>query len=195
MTGAHWLGGQRRRSLPRSAAARRRERVQGQRATPAWSRLPGNGTAVTLQSHSTFANTATHTGNALLPRAPSTIRWNPDDADPDGDGRSNFLEYALGSDPTHPDASSDPRLAPADGHLVLTFPRRLDPDLRWFVEASGDLHDWTTVLAQHDGTAWSGPAAVEESGAGDVVAVLVVDPDPIAAHPRRYLRVRVQQLP
>ena len=53
-----------------------------------------------------------------------TGRGRHPDADPDGDGRSNFGEYAFGSDPSRVDASKvDIQLMEASGQVELTFIR------------------------------------------------------------------------
>jgi hypothetical protein len=69
-----------------------------------------------------------------------------DDADPDGDGRSNLLEYALGGNPRVNDAPGafQPGFALAGNQLVITYARNLAaPDLIYRVEVSSDLETWT----------------------------------------------------
>ena len=79
-----------------------------------------------------------------------------DTADPDGDGASNFLEYALGSDPRSSSAPAfDARLTPSS--LVLDYPAP-HPELRYVAEKSTDLVTWTA-----DGVADS-PASGENPG-------------------------------
>jgi hypothetical protein len=66
-----------------------------------------------------------------------------DNADPDGDGHSNFLEYALGSDPR---SSATPLALSAraiPGALALDYPAPR-PELRYVVEHSADLATWST---------------------------------------------------
>ena len=69
-------------------------------------------------------------------------------ADPDGDGRSNLLEYALGTDPRNPADGKDGALfgTAQDGlgkHLILTFRRRKNvPGLQSIVEVSSDKQTW-----------------------------------------------------
>lgn len=66
-------------------------------------------------------------------------------ADPDADGRPNFLEYALGSAPRSPDAPAAlaARLDPA-GRLALDYPAPR-PELRYQIERSSDLVAWTAA--------------------------------------------------
>ncbi len=94
---------------------------------------------------------------ASLPPAPTTFdRWRAtqtwsaasqlDTADPDGDGRNNLLEYALGSSPTAPNPELTPQIIGTD--LVLTY--TLDPrktDLTYITETSTDLLTWTPVAS------------------------------------------------
>jgi len=81
---------------------------------------------------------------------PSTTggRDGPGD-DADADGKSNLLEYALGSDPLRTDASAGPTMTispdPQSGnrHMEFTFIRRTDdPRLRYEIETSVDLASW-----------------------------------------------------
>lgn len=83
----------------------------------------------------THFGTETNSGNAS------------DGSDPDGDGFSNFYEYAMDSNPTDP--SSGRTLAFATGiqtqNVALTF-RRARPELTYRVESSVDLNIWTPIL-------------------------------------------------
>jgi hypothetical protein len=99
-----------------------------------------------------------------------------DDADPDGDGIPNLLEYALGLSPVSADTTVNAFAYDTDssGRLrVGVVPLR--DDLLHVVEFSGDLIDWPhRVLA-------AGPAGVE---------VLVHDPEP---GPRRFARLVIER--
>lgn len=103
-------------------------------------------------------------------------------ADPDFDGRSNLLEYALGSGPTVADTGN---VAAAgfvtDGagtHLTLTFNRISDPALSYTVEASNELGTWTSI--------WTSVGAQNSDG-----PVTVTDSATVQANARRFLRLRV----
>lgn len=71
-------------------------------------------------------------------------------ADPDEDGLVNLLEYALGSDPLHPQAPSTTASA-ADGQWLFNYVRPVDrTDLNYVVQVSTDLHTWTTAGVVHE---------------------------------------------
>jgi hypothetical protein len=69
-----------------------------------------------------------------------------DNADPDGDGRSNLLEYAMGSNPRVSDAptNDEPVYSISGNQLVITYVRNVGaPDLIYRVEVSTDMLTWT----------------------------------------------------
>jgi hypothetical protein len=111
--------------------------------------------------------------------------YGSDAANPSGDGLSNFVKYALGLDPSQPAQPSQrptTTLAPDAGgpYLTLTIPRRTRrTDVEYVVEISSDLTAWNT-----------GPGHIVT--VQDLDDLLVVrDAQPISAHPRRVLRVRI----
>ncbi len=119
-------------------------------------------------------------------------------ADPDQDGWSNLLEYALGSDPH---AVGKPPGAPATGqaggYLTLTF--RRDPlltDINYLVEVS-DLSGGWTVIAQSVGGAITNAAAGQtpstllETPVSTVMSVTVGDTVPMNGATKRFIRLRV----
>ena len=85
-------------------------------------------------------------------------------ADPDGDGISNFLEFAFNGDPLHVNLEILPTISemnfpdPADGNTlkpypVIAFDRRTDaPNLIYAVEISTDLANWTNNVEQISAT-------------------------------------------
>ena len=112
-----------------------------------------------------------------------------DDADdPDGDGRPNLLEYALGSEPLSADSGPPVTVAaePTTGRLTFTFTRINDPALTY------------TVLAADDPAGpWSGNGAelvFSSTGSANLDGpVTVTDSVPLAGHPRRFMRLAVSR--
>jgi hypothetical protein len=99
--------------------------------------------------------------------------------DPDQDGTPNLLEFVFGTDPR---IANTPALTPVslvDGHLVITFPRRVDHQASLTVEVSGDLAAWN-----------SGPAHVEILSDG-LAALVARDLTPTGpANPKRFIRLK-----
>ena len=97
------------------------------------------------------------------------------DADPDGDGIPNLLEFVLGGDPTANDPSIQPTAsyATVDGSPALVFSFYAVTSLGsvgWSVEYSSDLATWTTAAAGSGGIT----IATAASGAGvNLVTVTV----------------------
>ncbi|MCH2061666.1 MAG: hypothetical protein MK183_13670 [Verrucomicrobiales bacterium] len=86
--------------------------------------------------------------------APQATLWGWD-ADPDGDGIANLLEYALGGDPQSASwqfVDGSPlgtEFEVIDGVAVLRHPERADKEARgldYKVEFSSDLREWSTGL-------------------------------------------------
>jgi hypothetical protein len=104
-----------------------------------------------------------------------------DTADPEGDGRSNLLEYATGSDPNGADAGSAVVLGESeDGtRLTLTFTRIADASLTYTVQATNGLTSaWTDI--------WSSSGAANTAG-----SITVADTEATSANPKRFLRLKV----
>lgn len=106
-----------------------------------------------------------------------------DDADPDGDGRPNLLEYALGTDPLGAAASSSISLS-IDGspaRLAITFDRTPDPFLTYTVKAASALGEvWTPIWSSNGSSNTKGPVTVDD----------VVD---ISGETSRFLRLMVRR--
>lgn len=96
-------------------------------------------------------------------------------ADPDGDGLSNLLEYALGGNPLVADNSKSPQLGLNEDRLTLSF-FRAQGELTYTVQASTDLTHWTTLATN--------PGNVGEE-------VTVTDDDTVIHHTRRFLRLHI----
>ncbi len=108
-------------------------------------------------------------------------------ADPDGDGLPNQLEYAFGESPTQSTVNAAPVLSIQAGALALTYTRRNDvSDLTYTVEVSADLKTWA-----------SGDAYTQQIGVTPLDGlrdrVTVGDKTLLAPGVRRFMRVRVLQ--
>ncbi len=103
------------------------------------------------------------------------------DADPDGDGLANLLEYALGGDPLSALSAPHPQLQHANGLLRLSY-RRARTDLTYVVETATHLAtgEWTTAGVTQDTTTPVGQTAT---------ATTPFD----AATVHRFLRLRVNE--
>lgn len=95
-------------------------------------------------------------------------------ADPDADGITNLLEYALGTDPRTP-APSAAHTTAVNGRLQFTFHRAV-ADLDYEVLGSSDLVIWSVIATN--------PGTVGEQ-------VTVPDAVKLTESPRRFLRLRV----
>lgn len=137
-----------------------------------------------------FFGTTNNTGNAA------------DNADPDGDGLPNLLEYAFGLDPTHFDGGS--QLCAVVVHtnnaasFGCSFPRNTNAaDLVFQVQAADVLSPpaWLAVASYSNGSGWTGPAQVSEQPCSPGrVSVTVLDPQQIVAGTNRFLRLQVGHL-
>ena len=128
-----------------------------------------------------------------------------DDADPNGNGISNLLEYALGGSPVgiHPGPSGLPRCGTSEtGHLKFEFTR--DPsrsDIILVIQASDDLTtSWTDLARSISGAPFlslvEGVTVNEsETGSGSIKGVTLTDEativDPLKR--RRFLRLLVTE--
>lgn len=98
------------------------------------------------------------------------------DADPDADGRTNLVEYALGSDPARADAGAATALAWGAEGWIFRFHRAADTaaDTAVAVQVSADLQEWIT---------WRELAA---DAVGEQVIVI-----PLGTEGRRFVRLQV----
>jgi len=104
------------------------------------------------------------------------------EADPDGDGLSNLLEYATAQSPLSP-GQGPLNLSRMDAAtLALQFERVADPELRYRIEATDDLEQ----------SPW--PDLVFESSGSDNLAGRIELNQPLGPG-QRFLRLQVDALP
>jgi hypothetical protein len=105
---------------------------------------------------------------------------NPDivggDADPDGDGKTNLYEYALGLDPKTADGFNAVIPDFSGDRLSLEFNRQATPDITYQIEGSFNLVDWTLI--------WKSSGTENTEG-----TVLVEDTVNISEAARRFIRL------
>lgn len=89
-------------------------------------------------------------------------------ADYDGDGFSNLLEYALGSDPTQPgSALAAIQSGMVDGNVTLSFTHRGDPSILYQIEATNDLRQVWSVVHTYPSFSQAGRETYSDTEAGD----------------------------
>ncbi len=118
-------------------------------------------------------------------------------ADPDRDGRPNFLEFALRGRPNAAERQALVRCMTEGARLRIAFDRLdVTDNIIYAIQVSETLQsdDWETVATLLPGDAWSGPALVEEVGT-DPVSVTVTDVVdlPASSGQLRAFRVQVTQ--
>ena len=147
--------------------------------------------------HGALTNDGTHPSDAI--GIPWVVTNLSDLGDPDHDGFSNLMEYALGTNPEAPNPGSTIQTTTAGGSLALVFPRNTNAaDLTLAVQGAASVSgSWTNLATSTAGspfTAAISGVAVAETGTGATVGVTVTDQytmhDP--AHPTRFLRLTVE---
>ncbi len=110
------------------------------------------------------------------------------DADPDGDGRRNLLEYALGKEPLTPDAADSTQVEVIGNSLHLSFPRRRDAsDLSYSTHSTASL-----ITPWHSGSDHIKWLDLQEGSLFDTV--VVSDNLPPTVYPKSFLRLDVTLL-
>lgn len=149
---------------------------------------------VTMPTDVTYATwTIEEFGTSEFPLATESTSWGAY-ADPDLDGLTNLVEYALNSDPLV--VSSSPITTGTSGGLLtlsfLRHPLRTDIDYR--VEVSNSLPgSWTTIAASDNGgvTTAGTASAVNEVTQGALRRVTVTDALTALGQTPRFIRLRV----
>ncbi len=119
-----------------------------------------------------------------------------DTADFDGDGHSNLIEYALGTDPTRANPNDVP-VFPLDSNNRLQIVFSCDASLAnitYNVQTSPNLTTWTTVARSTGGATTT---AVNSSGflvtdSGENIRLVTVT-SPNSNEPQRFLRLQITQ--
>jgi len=113
-----------------------------------------------------------------------------DNADPDGDGVGNFVEYALGQNPHSGEAVVlGLRKLNANESVRFSFPRRRGiRDVEFHVDLSGDLKSWVGGSAQIQSI------EIDASGSGDTEMVNMTIDNPYPNKDRLFLRFGVSPL-
>lgn len=105
------------------------------------------------------------------------------DADDNGDGLSNFLNHAFGPGHLSPDVE-----VTSAGRLRVSYPRNLAADdVRWFIDLSTDLENWTPMTDEMELRSESTPV----EGVSTVVYRSLLPLAPERAE--QYVRVRVEK--
>jgi hypothetical protein len=104
------------------------------------------------------------------------------DADPDGDGLANLLEYAAGQPPLLSSAAPLTLTRADASSVLLEFNRIADPELRYRVEATDNLglSPWPDLV-------------FESSGAGNLEELVELS-QPLSSG-KRFFRLRVDFVP
>lgn len=146
-------------------------------------------------SHPAFFEAGT---GALTVRPGSFAEWaalhgltGTADADFDGDGLADAVEYVLGTDPKSPGAPGA-RITREQGNVVFEFSRddaSETPDISLVAEVGDDLASWPMVLSigADSASSGNGVTVAENGSAPDVIRITL----PIGGSTGKFLRLRV----
>lgn len=143
---------------------------------------------------SAVSNAAPATGYDLYALQIANGALRAPQADADGDGYANLLEYATGGSPTNTDALARLTGSMSGGGLRLQFGRNTNAtDATLIVEGANALTNGALWfgLATNLGGSWGMAANVTESGTGTPRTVQVQDSAPVGTSTSRFLRLRV----
>jgi hypothetical protein len=117
--------------------------------------VPGSYAVVATVTEANYAGSASATLVIVAASGDDYEEWlaanklsgpdSADNADPDGDGIPNLLEFVLGGSPLVPHSATAPRLEFADDEALFTFSRSEASlgDVDLMVEVSSSLSDWS----------------------------------------------------
>ena len=160
------------------------------------------GTTISEPAPFTVNTTGDFDGDGLPDAWEAARNLDPNDAtgdngafgNPDGDGFTNFAEFAFGLNPLAFDTAGVPTVTaevkPADGktYLTVTYRRRTDaPSLIYEIQTTANLTTWTTSGADIE------PVSVQPAGNNlEVVKVRIQPPFGSLGTPVKFVRVRVR---
>ena len=108
-------------------------------------------------------------------------------ADPDNDGLSNLMEYALGLPPKDPASTNRPYARIQGGYFTLTYTRsKAATDVSLTISQSSDLVSWQS------GPAYIQPVSTVDQGAIQSITVRLAAP--ASAAPSSFLSLRANRL-